>query len=219
MFTGIVTHIGRVRRVVPASRAGGDTRLEIEAGFDLASVPIGASIACAGCCLTVIEKGRGWFAVQASAETMGKTTLGDWQAGAKINLERPLKIGDELGGHIVAGHVDGVGRLVSRRGEGASIRLVFAAPRALGRFIASKGSVAVDGVSLTVNEVADKGKDTLFGVNVIPHTSKITTLGALRPGGGANLEIDMLARYGARLAEATGRTPGAGRGKAKRGGR
>lgn len=207
MFTGIVTHIGRVRRIAP----GGDTRLEIETDFDLAAVPIGASIACAGCCLTVIGKGQGtnggWFAVQASAETLGKTTLSAWKTGTRVNLERPLKIGEELGGHIVSGHVDAVGRLLRRRGEGNSIRLSFAVPRALGRFIAPKGSVAIDGVSLTVNDVADKGKNTEFGVNVIPHTARVTTLGALKPGGRVNVEIDMLARYGARLAEAAERKP------------
>lgn len=200
MFTGIVTEIGRVRRV--AGKRGA-RRIEIATAGRFAA-PVGASIACAGCCLTVAAKGRGWFAADVSAETLSKTTLGSWREGAGVNLERPLQMGDELGGHIVSGHVDGLARLVSRRAEGASIRLVFAVPRPLGRFIAPKGSVAVDGVSLTVNEVVDRGRDTAFGVNIIPHTAKVTTLGGLEPGARANVEIDMLARYGARLAEAAG---------------
>lgn len=207
MFTGIVTDIGRVRRVVK----GGDTRIEIETSYDMKRVPIGASISCAGCCLTVIAKGRGWFAAQASAETLSKTTLGQWRKGAKVNLERALRAGDELGGHIVSGHVDGVARVTARKRDGESARLTFTVPRALGRFIASKGSVAVDGVSLTVNEVADMGRATRFGVNVIPHTASATTLGALKAGDRANVEIDMLARYGARLAEAAGRAGDHGR--------
>lgn len=206
MFTGIVTEIGRVRRV--AGKRGA-RHIEIEAAGDLKGVAIGASIACAGCCLTVAAKGKEWFAADVSAETLSKTTLESWRIGTPVNLERPLKMGDELGGHMVSGHVDGVGRLVSRRADGASIRMVFAVPRALGRLIAPKGSVAVDGVSLTVNQLADKGADTHFGVNVIPHTARATTLAALKQGGRANVEIDMLARYGARLAEtATGKRNG-----------
>lgn len=205
MFTGIVSAVGEVRRVVP----GGDTRLEIACAYDPATIAIGASIACSGCCLTVVEKGgaagAGWFAVQVSAETLSRTTLGGWHAGTRVNLERALKLGDELGGHIVSGHVDGLAELVSRTAEGDSARLVFALPRALGRLLAPKGSVAVDGVSLTVNEVEDlKDGSTRFGINVIPHTQAATTLGAIRPGDRANLEIDMLARYVARLAEAAG---------------
>ncbi len=201
MFTGIVTEIGRVRRV--AGKRGA-RRIEIAAAGGLKGAAIGASIACAGCCLTVAAKGKGWFAADVSAETLGKTTLASWREGTGVNLERPLQMGDELGGHAVSGHVDGVARLVSRRADGASIRLVFAAPRVLGRFLAPKGSVAVDGVSLTVNQVADKGRATAFGVNIIPHTAKVTTLGGLKVGALANVEIDMLARYGARLAEAAG---------------
>ncbi len=208
MFTGIVSDIGRVRRVVP----GGDTRFEIATAYDTGAIAIGASIACAGCCLTVIETGRdggGWFAVQASAETLSKTTLGAWTEGTRVNLERALRLGDELGGHIVSGHVDGVAELVERRAEGESTRLAFAVAPPLGRFIAPKGSVAVDGVSLTVNEVADRSDGrTAFGVNIIPHTASATTLGAARPGDPANVEIDILARYVARLAEAAGHSGG-----------
>lgn len=199
MFTGIVTDVGRIRRVVP----GGDMRFEIATSYDASGIALGASIACAGCCLTVIEARDGMFAVQASAETLSKTTLGRWREGTRINLERALRLGDELGGHIVSGHVDGLGELIERRPEGDSTRLVFALPGALGRFIAPKGSVTVDGVSLTVNEVADRADGaTAFGVNIIPHTAAVTTLGALAPGDRVNVEIDMLARYVARLAEA-----------------
>ena len=191
MFTGIVTDRGRVRSV----RRRGDTRIEIETAYDTASLAIGASVCCAGCCLTVIDKGPGWFAVEASAETLSRTTLGNWAEGAPVNLERALRAGDELGGHIVSGHVDGVGVLASAAPEGDSLRLTFEVPDGLCRFIASKGSVTVDGVSLTVNEAAGNR----FGVNVIPHTRQATTLGALKAGDRVNLEIDMLARYVARL--------------------
>lgn len=209
MFTGIVSDVGRVRRVVP----GGDTRFEVATAYDTGTIAVGASIACAGCCLTVIETGRDdggfWFAVQASAETLSKTTLGTWTEGTRVNLERALRLGDELGGHMVSGHVDGVAELMERRAEGGSTRLTFAVARPLGRFIAPKGSVAVDGVSLTVNEVADRGDGrTAFGVNIIPHTASATTLGAARAGDRANVEIDMLARYVARLAEAAGQSGG-----------
>lgn len=193
MFTGIITDIGAVRRVVP----GGDTRFEIDTAYDTAGIDIGASIACAGVCQTVIETGDGWFAVTASAETLSKTTMGDWREGAPVNLERALRIGDELGGHLVSGHVDGVGVLRSRGTEGDSLRLVLAAPLALSRFIAPKGSVCIDGVSLTVNEVDGEA----FGVNIIPHTAKATTLGRLCEGDRVNLEIDVIARYVARLTE------------------
>lgn len=200
MFTGIVTDIGRVRAVV-ASGGGTDTRIEIETAYDLSAVAVGASICCAGCCLTVVEKGPAWFAVEASAETLACTTLGGWHAGTRINLERALRAGDELGGHLVSGHVDGVAAVVEARPEGGSRRLGFEVPRALGRFVAPKGSVAVDGVSLTVNEVADDGGGTRFGVNIIPHTQAVTTLGALGPGGRVNVEVDLMARYVARLNE------------------
>jgi riboflavin synthase len=193
MFTGIITDIGAVRSVTRA----GDTRFEIETRYDLATVDFGASIACNGCCLTVIEKGKDWFAIQASAETLSKTTLGDWKTGTRINLERALKIGDELGGHIVSGHVDGLGVILSIRPEGDSKRFRFRVPNELARFIAPKGSVAIDGTSLTVNEV--EGRE--FGVNIIPHTRAVTTWGTMVEGQRVHIEIDMLARYVARLTE------------------
>jgi riboflavin synthase len=191
MFTGIVTDLGRVRAVLP----GGDTGYEIETRYDTGTIAVGASIACSGVCLTAIERGPGWFRVQASAETRARSTLGSWRVGTPVNLERSLKLGDELGGHLVAGHVDGVGRLVSEREEGDSVRLVFEAPAALAPGFASKGSIAVDGVSLTVNEVTG----ARFGVNIIPHTRAVTSLGSLKVGDAANLEIDLIARYVARL--------------------
>ncbi|HXA70988.1 MAG TPA: riboflavin synthase [Stellaceae bacterium] len=191
MFTGIVTDLGRVRAVLP----GGDTGYEIETRYDTGTMAIGASIACSGVCLTAIERGPGWFRVQASAETRARSTLGGWRVGTPVNLERSLKLGDELGGHLVAGHVDGVGRLISERAEGDSVRLVFEAPAALAPGIASKGSVAVDGVSLTVNEVTG----ARFGVNIIPHTRAVTSLGSLKVGDAVNLELDLIVRYVARL--------------------
>ncbi len=194
MFTGIVTDVGRVRAVRDTNR---DRRFEIETRYDLAGVDIGASISHAGCCLTVVEKGDGWFAVEVSGETLSKTTLGRWAEGTGINLERAARAGDELGGHIVSGHVDGVGEVVSVEPEGGSHRVRVRVPRPLHRYIAPKGSVAMEGVSLTVNEV----EDNVFGVNLIPHTWDVTTLGALKPGSPVNLEIDMLARYLARWQE------------------
>ena len=193
MFTGIITDIGTIRSVTRA----GDTRFEIVTSYDLATVALGASSACNGCCLTVIEKGKDWFAIQASAETLSKTTLGQWTQGTRINLERALKIGDELGGHIVSGHVDGLGEILSITPEGGSQRFSFRVPDALARFIAPKGSVAIDGTSLTVNEV----EGNKFGVNIIPHTQAVTTWGAMVEGQRVNIEIDMLARYVARLTE------------------
>jgi riboflavin synthase len=193
MFTGIITDVGRVRSIANS----GDTRFEITTAYDMAAVEIGASIANSGVCLTVIETGPDWFAVQASGETLSKTTLGAWREGTRMNLERALKVGDELGGHIVSGHVDGVGEVVAIRDEGESKRFVFKVPAALKNFMAPKGSVAVDGVSLTVNEVEG---DT-FGVNIIPHTQQVTLFGDYRVGTKVNLEIDMLARYVARLLE------------------
>jgi riboflavin synthase len=198
MFTGIVSDVGQVRQVVAAS-TGRDTRLVIATAYDTAGVAIGASIACSGCCLTVVEKGPGWFAADASAETLACTTLGTWKTGAAVNLERALKAGDELGGHLVSGHVDGIGAVAGRRSEGGSLRLDFDVPRELGRFIAPKGSVAVDGVSLTVNDVTDRGEMTRFGVNLIPHTQEVTTLGRLQVGDRVNVEVDVMARYVARL--------------------
>lgn len=194
MFTGIVTDVGRVRTVRDTNR---DRRFEIETAYDLATIEIGASIAHAGCCLTVVEKGQGWFAVEVSAETLDKTTLGDWTEGWRVNLERAARVGDELGGHIVSGHVDGVGEVLSVAAEGGSHRVRVRVPRPLHRFIAPKGSITVEGVSLTVNEV----EDDVFGVNLIPHTWDVTTLGGMAAGVRVNLEIDMLARYLARWRE------------------
>lgn len=194
MFTGIITDIGRVRSVQATGR---DRRYEIETAFDVASIDLGASISHAGCCLTVVQKADGWFAVEVSGETLSKTTLGSWAAGARVNLERAAKLGDELGGHIVSGHVDGVGRVVSITPEGGSHRVVIEAPAPLHRYIAAKGSITVDGVSLTVNTVEDRQ----FGLNIIPHTWEATTLGALKTNDPVNLEIDMLARYLARWQE------------------
>lgn len=194
MFTGIITHRGTVRRIA----RGGDTRIEIATEVNFGPFPMGASIACSGVCLTVVAFGTDWFALDASAETLSKTTVGAWREGTPVNLERALRVGDELGGHFVLGHVDGVADVVARRPEGDSLRFTIAAPVALARFIAPKGSVVLDGVSLTVNEV-DR---THFGINVIPHTAAVTTLGAAEPGARWNLEIDPLARYVARLADA-----------------
>lgn len=191
MFTGIITDLGTVRAV----SGEGDRRLEITTAYDMADVPLGASIANNGICLTVIETGPGWFAVQASEETLSKTTARDWTPGQRINLERALKVGDELGGHIVSGHVDGIATVVSITPENDSLRYVFAAPPELEKFVAPKGSVALDGVSLTVNEV----EGALFGVNIIPHTQSVTTFGQYQVGDRVNMEIDMLARYVARL--------------------
>lgn len=194
MFTGIVTDVGRVRRIQATAR---DHRYEIETAFDTATIELGASISHAGCCLTVTEMGPGWFAVEVSGETLSKTTLGDWREDTRVNLERAAKLGDELGGHIVSGHVDGLGTVLSITPEGGSHRLVIEAPAPLHRYIAAKGSITVDGVSLTVNEVEGRS----FGLNIIPHTWDHTTLGGLQVGNSVNLEIDMLARYLARWQE------------------
>ena len=200
MFTGIVTDIGEVIAMQPAGE--GLHRLKIACRYDRASIADGASIACSGICLTVVgtgeEAGRTWFAVDAAAETLRLTTAGRWRQGSKVNLERALKHGDELGGHMVSGHVDGVAEVLSRQDGSESARLELRAPSTLSRFIAAKGSATLDGVSLTVNTVEG---DT-FSVLIIPHTLKVTTLGTLRPGDTVNLEVDMLARYAARLAEA-----------------
>ncbi len=190
MFTGIVTGIG----TVTASEDRGDRRVTVRAGADLSDVAIGASIACSGACMTVVEKGPDWFAVDVSGESVSKTARGMWDAGARLNLERALKVGDELGGHIVTGHVDGVGEVVEVREDGGSHRVSIRVPADIAAFIAPKGSVTVDGVSLTVNEVSD-ADGTAFGVNIIPHTWAVTTLGALEPGRQVNVEIDVLARY------------------------
>ena len=194
MFTGIVTDIGRVRDVRETDR---DRRYEVETAWDTASIDLGASISHAGCCLTVVEKGLGWFAVEVSNETLSKTTLGAWKTGDGVNLERAAKLGDEMGGHVVSGHVDGLGRVVSITPEGGSHRIEVEAPSPLHRYIAAKGSITVDGVSLTVNAVDGR----IFSLNIIPHTWDATTLGRLNPGDAVNLEIDMLARYLARWQE------------------
>lgn len=203
MFTGIITDIGIVRAVV-ANDATHDRRLTIATGWSTADIAIGASIACAGCCLTVVEKGQDWLAFEASTETLALTTLAGWRVGTRVNLERSLRLGDELGGHLVSGHVDAVGRLSDRRPEGGSLRLAFDVPVAIGRYIATKGSVAVDGVSLTVNAVEDRRAENAarFAVNIIPHTQVMTTLGALAIGDPVNMEVDTLARYVARMKEA-----------------
>lgn len=194
MFTGIVTDIGRVREVRETDR---DRRYEIETIWDTDGIDLGASISHAGCCLTVTEKGPDWFAVEVSNETLSKTTLGAWKAGDGINLERAAKLGDEMGGHVVSGHVDGLGRVVSITPEGGSHRVEVEAPAPLHRYIAAKGSITVDGVSLTVNAVEGQ----VFSLNIIPHTWDVTTLGRLKVGDPVNLEIDMLARYLARWQE------------------
>ena len=199
MFTGIVTDMGEVVAVEP--RAEGLARLKIACGYDPDTIAIGASIACGGVCLTAVARGkdgnRAWFAVDAAAETLRLTRVGKWQRGTRINLERALKIGDELGGHIVAGHADGLATLIGREDLTDMARLTFRVPSELARFIASKGSVALDGVSLTVNEVAG---DT-FSVLIIPHTLAVTTLGWLGVDDQVNLEVDLMARYAARLLE------------------
>lgn len=193
MFTGIITDIGRVT----ALEQRGDLRARVTTGYDTATIDIGASIACDGVCLTVVTTGEDWFDVDISAETLSKTNLGGWDEGRAINLERALKVGDELGGHIVSGHVDGLAEVVAQRDEGDSMRLTLRAPDALAGFIAPKGSVALNGTSLTVNEVA--GAE--FGVNLIPHTKEVTNWGRVQVGDKINLEIDTLARYVARLRE------------------
>lgn len=198
MFTGIITDVGTVKRIAP----GTDTRIEIETGFDTGDLDVGASVACSGPCLTVIEKGRGaggnWFAVEASAETLRRTTLGGWESGRRVNLERATRLGDELGGHLVNGHIDGVASVREKRpagDTGGSVRFVIEAPAGLARFIAEKGSLALDGVSLTVNSI----DGAVFAVNVIPHTLEHTTLGEAAEGTRLNLEVDIIARYVARL--------------------
>ena len=195
MFTGIITDIGRITGI----EQRGDLRLKIGTSYDTASIDMGASIACSGACLTVIDKGSDWFAVEVSAESLSRTA-GDWTEGTLLNLERALRVGDELGGHIVTGHVDGVGTVTEVTPEGDSMRIVIEADAAIAPYIASKGSVALDGVSLTVNEVADlPGGGVRFGINVIPHTWEMTTFGTIAPGRRLNIEIDVLARYLGRM--------------------
>ena len=195
MFTGIITDIG----TIAALEQRGDLKARIACNYEVDSIDIGASIACDGVCLTVIDRAENWFDVEISAESVSKTNLDVWEVGRKVNLERALRVGDELGGHIVSGHVDGVAEIVEMRDEGDSTRYVFRAPPALARFVAPKGSVALNGTSLTVNEV----DGATFGVNLIPHTKEVTTWGQSAVGDRINIEIDTLARYVARLAESS----------------
>lgn len=196
MFTGIVTDIGVIQRI----EARGDTRVVIGTAYDTAGIDLGASIACSGVCLTVVDKGAGWFAVDVSGETVSKTASGMWAEGRRLNLERALRLGDELGGHIVTGHVDGVATVVGLCPEGDSVRIGLAIDATLAPFVAAKGSVTIDGVSLTVNDVADQPDGTThFAINLIPHTQGVTTLGTLTQGQAVNVEIDILARYLRRL--------------------
>lgn len=192
MFTGIITDVGMIDRV----EERGDTRVVIQTAFDTSTIDFGASIACSGVCLTVVDKGPGWFAVDISGETMRRTAQGDWATGRRLNLERAMKLGDELGGHIVTGHVDGLGTIVGIVPDGDSRKITISLPPTLAPYVAAKGSITVDGVSLTVNDVADQADgSTHFSINLIPHTQSVTTLGALTPGRAVNIEIDVLARY------------------------
>ena len=191
MFTGIVTDVGTVRK----AEQRGDLRLTIGCGYDMDGVDLGASIACSGTCLTVVDKGEDWFAFDLSGETVSRTAADHWREGAKLNLERSLRMGDELGGHIVTGHVDAIGEVADVTAEGDSRRVTVKVPGDLGPMIAQKGSIALDGVSMTVNDVRAADGETLFSVNVIPHTAQNTTLGELTAGGQLNVEVDVLARY------------------------
>ena len=196
MFTGIVTDVGRVRHV----EKRGDTHIVIATKFDVSQIDMGASIACSGACMTVVDKGTAkdrWFAFTASGETLSKTTLGAWKVGESVNLERPMRVGDEFGGHIVTGHVDAVAEIVSVKPEGESVRMIFEVPKKLSKLVAAKGSVALDGVSLTVNDV----DGSRFGVNIIPHTQAVTTFGRAKAGVKVNFEADLMARYVARLVQ------------------
>jgi riboflavin synthase len=201
MFTGIITDIGTIR----SAEQRGDLRLVIGCSYNMAGVDLGASIACSGCCLTVVDKGADWFAVDASAETLSKTAQGQWEEGRRLNLERALKIGDELGGHIVTGHVDGIGEVIVITPEGDSHRVIIRIGSEIAPFIAAKGSVTVDGVSLTVNSVEDNPDGSAcFGLNIIPHTWSVTAFADLKEGQAVNIEIDVLARYLARMKERLG---------------
>ena len=196
MFTGIITDVGTIEAVEPR----GDLRARVATAYDTGGVAIGASIACSGACLTVVDKGPGWFAVDISAETQAMTAKGMWAAGRQLNLERALRVGDELGGHIVTGHVDAIATVVDVRAEGDSMRVTFEAPASVAPYIAPKGSICLDGVSLTVNEVAGTSEGGVrFGINVIPHTAQVTTFGDLSVGREVNVEIDVLARYLGRM--------------------
>jgi riboflavin synthase len=196
MFTGIVTDVGKVRHV----EKRGDTHIVVATKYDVTQIEMGASIACSGACMTVVDKGTAkdrWFAFTASGETLSKTTLGSWKVGEAVNLERPMRVGDEFGGHIVTGHVDAVAEIVSVKPEGESVRMIFEVPKSLAKLVAAKGSVALDGVSLTVNDV----DGARFGVNIIPHTQSVTTFGRAKPGVKVNFEVDLMARYVARLVQ------------------
>jgi riboflavin synthase len=196
MFTGIITDIGTITAV----EMRGDLHVRIACGYDTSTIDIGASIACSGACMTVVELGPDWFAVDISAESVSRTPPGRWEVGTKLNLERSLRVGDELGGHIVTGHVDGVGTVASISEEGDSHRFEIHAPKELAPYLAAKGSIAVDGISLTVNSVTDEADSRArFGLNIIPHTNAVTTMGGLKAGDGVNLEIDVLARYLGRM--------------------
>src|SRR5882757_10930301 len=191
MFTGIITDIGTIDRI----EALADTRIVVRTAYDMATVDLGASISCSGICLTVIDKGPGWFAADVSGETISRTAQGQWSAGRRLNLERALKVGDELGGHIVTGHVDGIGEIASVTDEGGSKRVVIKAGPEIAPYIAIKGSITLDGVSLTVNSIEDVGGGVLIGINIIPHTAAVTTFDSIAPGQPINIEIDVLARY------------------------
>lgn len=196
MFTGIITAIGSVSSAV----MHGDLRVTVACSYDSETIDMGASIACSGACMTVVDKGPGWFAFDVSAESVSRTAGGQWEPGRRLNLERSLKVGEEIGGHIVTGHVDGVGTIASIAPEGDSTRIEIDAPADLARYLAAKGSITVDGVSLTVNSVADQpGGIARFGLNIIPHTASVTTLGERKAGDSVNLEIDVLARYLGRM--------------------
>ncbi len=201
MFTGIVTDIGTIRQI----EQRGDTRVVVATGYDVATIDLGASISCSGICLTVVDKAPGWFAVDVSNETRSRTAQGQWTEGRPLNLERAMKLGDELGGHIVTGHIDGVGEVTDVSTDGDSRRITFRIPPELAPFLAPKGSVTIDGVSLTVNAVEDAADGTQFTVNLIPHTQAVTTLGALEAGQTVNVEIDVLARYLQRMEHYRGR--------------
>jgi riboflavin synthase len=202
MFTGIVTDIGTIEAVEPR----GDLRVRISTAYDTATVDLGASIACSGVCLTVVDKGPGWFAVDVSGETVSRTAAGQWTPGRRLNLERALRLGDELGGHIVTGHVDDVGKVVSVAAEGGSHRVIVSAPLALAPYVAAKGSITVDGVSLTVNAVEDTDLGVNMMLNIIPHTAEVTTFAHVEPGQPVNLEIDVLARYLQRMETLRGKS-------------
>ncbi|MBY8828652.1 riboflavin synthase [Hephaestia mangrovi] len=191
MFTGIITDVGTIERV----EQRGDLRVVVNTAYDTATIDLGASIACSGVCLTVVDKGPGWFAVDVSGESVSRTAQGQWSAGKRLNLERAMKLGEEMGGHIVTGHVDGVAEVIDVRADGDSKRIAIRLPRDLAPFVAAKGSITVDGVSLTVNTVDDAADGTHFTVNIIPHTQAVTTLGAIEAGQPVNIEIDVLARY------------------------